>query len=356
MQPPSSLSIASARWFACGLTLVSLAVLGAAGTRNAVAQAPAEGHYLAHHEATLKDVPAGAKKARVWLVVPRRDRAQEIGEIKLSGPVTGAVTRGGTYNNSFAYFEVDNPANGMKFAADFSVTRRAVRVEPDPTKEQPLTAEDKTRFAGDLASNKYVPVGGKYADLAKQIVGEEKNPVLQSRKLYDWVLNNVEYWVKDPKNLKASPNGESDYCLTTKTGNCTDFHSLYASLSRSLGIPTRMVYGSFFQGENTPVPNKASLEGKDMDASYHCWIQFYAKGLGWVPLDVALADLLPEAQQASYFGGLDERRVTWSYGRDLTLEPAQAGPPVNAMHKVYVEIDGQPFTGWDRKFTYRNAP
>ena len=190
----------------------------------------------------------------------------------------------------------------------------------------------------------------------REIVGDERNPVVQARKIYDWVLGYVEYWVKDPQNLKASPNGESEYCLTSKTGNCTDFHSLYTSLTRSIGIPTRMVYGSFFQGENTPVPNKASLEGKDTDASYHCWIQFFAKGIGWVPLDVALADLLPEAQQASYFGMLEPRRVTWSYGRDLTLAPAQAGPPVNAMHKVYMEIDGQPFTGWDRKFTYRNAP
>src|SRR5205823_6444148 len=101
-----------------------------------------------------------------------------------------------------------------------------------------------------------------------------------------------------------------DYCLTYKTGNCSDFHSLYSSLARSLGIPTRMVYGSLFQGENTPVPNKASLDGKDVDGSYHCWIQFYAGGAGWVPLDVALANLLPtREQQEWYFGNLDARRV-----------------------------------------------
>jgi transglutaminase-like putative cysteine protease len=187
-------------------------------------------------------------------------------------------------------------------------------------------------------------------------VGEERNPVVQARKLYDWVLETVEYWVKDPQRLKASANGESEYCLTTKTGNCTDFHSLYTSLARSLNIPTRLVYGSFFQGENTPVPNKASLEGKDTDASYHCWVEFYANGLGWVPLDVALADLLPtQEQQAWYFGNLDARRVTWSYGRDLTLAPRQDAGPVNAMHKVYVEIDGKPHTAWDRKFTYTGA-
>ena len=30
------------------------------------------------------------------------------------------------------------------------------------------------------------------------------------------------------------------------------------------------------------------------------------------------------------------------------------GGPVNAMQKVYVEIDGKPHTAWERKFTYRS--
>ncbi len=56
-----------------------------------------------------------------------------------------------------------------------------------------------------------------------------------------------------------------------------------------------------------------------------------------------------------YFGNLDERRVTWSRGRDLTLAPAQAGAPVNALAKAYVEVDGKPAdekTVWNRKLTY----
>jgi transglutaminase-like putative cysteine protease len=263
------------------------------------------------------------------------------------------VVRGGTYGNRFAYFEVENPPKELKLAADFDVTRSEIALSPDPAKCRPLTEAERLRFRDELGANRYVPVGDKFETLARQIVGEEKNTVRQARRLYDWVLDYVEYWVKDPKTLKASPNGESEYCLASKTGNCTDFHSLYASLSRSIGIPTRLLYGSFFQGENYPIPNKASLEGKDTDASYHCWVEFYAGGIGWVPLDVALADLLPtKPQQEFYFGGLDNRRVTWSMGRDLTLAPKQDAGPVNAMHKVYVEIDGAPHTAWERKLLY----
>jgi transglutaminase-like putative cysteine protease len=338
------------RSFVTGLALAGLAHIGSLAV---VSAAPAPLRFQAHHEATIRDIPAGAKKARIWLVVPREDPAQRTGEIKLTGPGKSAVEKGGTYDNRFAYFEVENPGPMLKVAADFTVERREVRVNVDPQAARPLQERDRARFQEELKANQYVPVNEKYEKLAREAVGAEQNPVLQARKIYDWVLGYVEYWVKDPQRLKASANGESDYCLTTKTGNCTDFHSLYASLTRAIGIPTRLVYGSFFQGENTPIPNKASLDGKDTDASYHCWIEFYARGVGWVPLDVALADLLPSpAEQQWYFGNLDARRVTWSYGRDLILAPKQDAGPVNAMHKVYVEIDGKPHTAWDRKFTY----
>jgi hypothetical protein len=163
--------------------------------------------------------------------------------------------------------------------------------------------------------------------------------------------------------------GSSEYCLRTKTGNCTDFHSLFASLAISSGIPTRMVYGSLL---------KPTLNGMEVDASYHCWIQFFAPRLGWLPLDASLANVYAEEIPLTdknkklvelttstgyhgadkdkveyYFGNLDERRVVWSTGRDLTMQPPQDDGPVNSLPKMYVEVDGKQFTDWTRTFTYK---
>jgi hypothetical protein len=47
--------------------------------------------------------------------------------------------------------------------------------------------------------------------------------------------------------------------------------------------------------------------------------------------------------------------VTWSRGRDLILSPRQAGGPVYAIAKAYVEVDGQSVAdgkGWTRKLTF----
>jgi hypothetical protein len=56
-----------------------------------------------------------------------------------------------------------------------------------------------------------------------------------------------------------------------------------------------------------------------------------------------------------YFGNLDERRVVWSVGRDLVMQPPQEDGPVNSLSKIYVEVDGRQSTAWTRVFTYRES-
>jgi transglutaminase-like putative cysteine protease len=271
------------------------------------------------------------------------------------------------------YLEAERPPE-KEFAivTTFTVTRWEVRHPVDPRQARPLSDADRARFAEYLQANRYVVIDEQIRQLAEQIVGPETNPVLAARKIYNWVLANVDYWVKDPEHKKASPVGSTTYCLTFHTGNCTDFESLWTSLARAKGIPTQIVYGSFLKPE---------LRARDADQSYHCWALFYAPGLGWVPEDVAVADLYKAdipitptnaqlvrlttsdgtfgadpAKVEYFFGNLDERRVVWSHNRDLTMNPKQDGEAVNALPKAYVEVDGKllPETsGWVRKLTYK---
>jgi len=326
-------------------------------------------------------VPEGAQRVRVWFVLPQEDpipgdgtaSAQRVTDLQIDAPYPYRVERD-SEGSKVLYLEATNPKDKeLKIVETFVVTRNEVRTNVDPSKAKPLTEADRAKFASYLAANKHVEIDDEIRKLAHEIVGDETNPVLAARKLYDWVLHNVDYWVKDPKNKKASPVGSTTYCLTFRTGNCTDFESLWTSLARAAGIPTRIVYGSFF---------KPDLNGVDGDQSYHCWATFYAPGMGWIPHDVAVADMYVGEMVATpdnetlmrrttadgmfgadpakvdyYFGNMDERRMVWSIGRDLVLSPKQDGDPVNAMAKAYVEIDGKVHpegaSGWVRKLTYR---
>lgn len=320
-------------------------------------------------------VPEGARKVRAWFTMPQEDPAQTVKDFKVECPFPHRVEKDSEGNTSI-YIEVADPkVKDFTLVETFSETRREIRNNLDPAKARPITDADRSKMSAFLGQNKNVVINEEIRKLAKEIAGDEQNPVTAARKLYDWVLANIDYWVKDPDHKKASPVGSSEYCLTSKTGNCTDFHSLWTALARAQGIPTRMVYGSFF---------KAELDGKDRDQSYHCWPEFYVPGYGWVPHDVAVADIFvgdfeitkandekvrlttgdgykgaDKAKVDYYFGSIDERRVTWSRGRDLTLSPKQDAGPVNALAKAYIEIDGAAVgekTGdkvnWSRKLTF----
>lgn len=317
-------------------------------------------------------VPEGAKQVRVWMALPQEEEAQQVSDMRIETPYPWRIARD-SEGSRVLYLEAKNPQEKeFSIATTFVVTRWEVRHAIDPGKARPISDVDRARFAEYLQANKYVVIDDEIRRLADQIVGSETNPVLEARKLYDWVLQNVDYWVKDPEHKKASPVGSSTYCLTFKTGNCTDFESLWASLARAKGIPTQIVYGSFLKPE---------LRDRDEDQSYHCWAMFYAPGLGWLPHDVAVADLYkadipitttnaklvrlttPDgtfgadpAKVNYFFGNLDERRVVWSHNRDLNMNPKQDGEAVNALPKAYIEVDGKVLpetSGWVRKLTYK---
>jgi len=329
-------------------------------------QAPDSARFRVQNTLTLT-APEGAKDLRAWFPLPRLDPEQEIAELVVEAPPGWRETKD-ALGNRYAYVELSAPTGKVTISTRFLVTRKAVHADVDPKKTRALSEAERAEHAAELRSDANVVVDAEIERLAAEIRGGETNPVLVARKLYDWELGHVEYWVKDPSRWKASPVGSSSYCLTSGTGNCTDFHSLWTALARASGIPTRLKYGSLF---------KTSLDGVDRDASYHCWPEFYAPGLGWIAHDVALADIFaapiaidaanqekveltvpagytgPDAAAVDfYFGNLEPRRVTWSMGRDLALEPRQSGGPVNAIPKGYVEVDGREFTQWERKMTF----
>ncbi|HUR29232.1 MAG TPA: transglutaminase-like domain-containing protein [Planctomycetota bacterium] len=317
-------------------------------------------------------VPPGAKEVRVWMALPQEDEHQEISNLHVDSPFQGWRINHDSMGNRILYVEATAPKEGTyPLTTSFDVTRYEQRQDYDPKNTRPLTDAEKEKFAAELSGNVNVVLSPEVRDLSARILAGEKNPIVASRKLYDWTLKNIDYWVKSPADHKASPVRSSEYCLSSKTGNCTDSHSLYAALSRSAGIPTRMLYGSFFKQE---------LDGKDVDQSYHCWIEFFAPEIGWIPLDVAVADIFvgdfnitpengdlvrrttaagytgPDPSLVNYyFGNLEPRRVLWAVGRDVVLEPKTVAPTINAMPKAYVEIDGAVAaekTAWKRKLTY----
>lgn len=323
----------------CSL-LVSLIALGAPDSvlgQEAVGYGPATGTYRVTHGLTLKDVPKGAKQARIWFWFPDDDDYQKVRDLAVKAPGRARLTRDGAHGHRYLYCEVDDPGATVDVTTNWLVQRREASFQLDPERAGPITDDHRRLFAEELRKDcPCMEVSDRVAQLADKICGTEMNVVRQARLLFDWVVANTDHYSKAGAP-KSSGLGSADYCLDNKGGGCTDQHALFIAMARARGIPTRLHFGSILRAKN---------EGKDHNPGYRCWVQYFVPRYGWVSCDISEADL--QGKNDYYFSNLDERHIRFAEGRDLQLNPPQAGKALNLFLVAHVEIDGRPHTSFDR--------
>jgi transglutaminase-like putative cysteine protease len=305
---------------------------------------PAVATFRVTHSLTVKDIPADAKKVRIWFWFPDDDEFQRVRDVGVTAPGSFQVTRDKDSGHRYLYTAVDRPGKTLTLATEFLVQRREAAVKLDPDKAGPITESHRAVFAEHLRKDcPGMEVNDDILRLARTICGDEANVARQARALGSWVVANTEHYSK-PGAPKSSGQGSASYCLKNKGGGCTDQHSLFIALARARGIPTRLHFGSILRPKN---------EGKDHDPGYRCWVQYFVPNYGWVSADLSEADT--QGREEYYVSNLDERHIRFAEGRDLRLNPPQDGPTVNLFLVAYVEVDGRPHASFDRALRFRQV-
>jgi len=322
---------------ACIATLLTIPVLMRSGEFS-----PPSRTFLFTYQATLKAIPNGTRRVRVWIPRPASDAHQTVVLKDVHAPVHLRETREETFGNGILYGEMLQPQPG---AAEFSVEYQVTRKEYSKGNFETLVKADRDGSGSPpasvrrwLAPDQLVPVSGKVKDLADENTRGMRGSLEKAHALYDYVFHTVRY----DKSGTGWGRGDSLWVCDSKHGNCTDFHSLFMSMARAEGIPARFEIGF-------PLPADAA-EG--VIPGYHCWSEFFVNRIGWVPVDISEAWKDP-SKHDYFFGSLDANRIQFTVGRDLTLQPRQDGPPLNYFVYPYVEIDGRPFAGAAAKFSFR---
>jgi transglutaminase-like putative cysteine protease len=289
---------------------------------------------------TVKDIPAGAKIVRVWVPVAHSDEHQTVRLMKVKSPVQTTMSEEAEYGNHILYAEIHNPVQPTaEFALEYEVTRREyargdfAQLESKDTRPGVVPASME-RF---VQPDKLIPTDGKIKELADQVTGPQTGTVAKAKAAYDYLFNTMRY----DKTGTGWGRGDAVWACDSKHGNCTDFHSPFIGMMRAEDIPARFDIGF-------PLP-----ENKDSGdiAGYHCWAEFFARNIGWVPLDISEAWKAKE--KADYFfGTVDANRVQFSSGRDITLSPSQDGPALNYFVYPYVEVDGKAHDAVNRQFSF----
>ncbi|MBZ5551308.1 MAG: transglutaminase domain-containing protein [Acidobacteriia bacterium] len=304
---------------------------------------PAQRTLVFTYSTTIKDLPADSGTLKLWLPLPVSDANQTVSDLSITSPYPYRVRSEPRFGNSLLFVEVDKPAKpSLNVEVRFKVTRKEYRKNLEGWTKEPSGSSGRGLPDADkyLKPDALVPISGKIRDLALKVTEGKKTPLEKVRAIYDFVTWTLKY----DKSGTGWGRGDALYACDAKHGNCTDFHSLFIAMARSVGIPAKFEIGF-------PIPeNQKSGE----IAGYHCWAEFYIQGIGWIPVDSSEAS--KDKEKANYFfGTLDVNRVQFTQGRDLELVPPQAGKPLNYFVYPYAEVDGREFSKIDRKFSFEDV-
>lgn len=276
------------------------------------------------------ELPEISGKARIWVPIATTDDFQTVEVLSIKAPATQRVLKDQEFGNTILFLDLDADDSGEEVEIVYSVTRKEKGAVPE---EGPV----EKRY---LESNILMPVGGRFKTIADEAIGEKHgdNTLVQARALYDYIIDNMRY-------MKHGDYGHGDavYACDTRTGNCSEFHSFFISLARSVNIPARFSIGASIPSER----NEGGIDG------YHCWAEFYAEGKWW-PVDISEGNKYT-ALATYYFGHHPANRIELSRGRDLLVDPAPASGPINFLAFPLLEIEGEPAFA-STTFSFKRKP
>ncbi|MBZ5645731.1 MAG: transglutaminase-like domain-containing protein [Acidobacteriia bacterium] len=297
-------------------------------------------HFTFHYGFSVRNIQPG-QKVQIWFPQAYSDRFQAVKIVSVKGDLPVNNTRESKYGNRIFYAIAPKAAKEeYSFDIEYDVVRKE-RIALPREGIQPRVIKAPGKETGEyLGPDKLVPVTGRLADLAAKEVQGHTGTMDRARALYDYVFRTMRY----DKTGTGWGRGDAEWACDSKRGNCTDFHSLFISMARSQHIPARFEIGF-------PLPaNKTSGE----IAGYHCWAEFYDQQFGWVPVDISEA-WKDQSRRDYFFGAHDVNRMQFSAGRDLRLNPPQAGEPLNYLVYPYVEVDGKTYPNVSNRFSFADV-
>lgn len=146
--------------------------------------------------------------------------------------------------------------------------------------------------------------------LTAEVVGEEMNPLLKAKCIYEYITSHVMYSFM---RAYATITDITQYAAAGLKGDCGVQALLFITMCRIAGIPARWQAGQYA----TP-----------LDVGSHDWAQFYVAPYGWLFADCSFGGSAfrteDEERRAFYFGNLDPFRIPMAaeYQQDFRVPTA----------------------------------
>lgn len=258
-------------------------------------------------------VPDG-KVVRCWLPFPHRGIPRQTDIQLISASEDKYELAPDTAIHSTLYMEkVAEADKPIVFSETFEYTSSA---EWHPLKPENIKPYDKSSDLYKVYTSereKHVVFSKRMKDLAAELTGEETNPLLKARRIFQYINDNYPWAsAREYSTIDNIP----EYVLDNHKGDCGQVTLLFITLCRISGIPAHFQSGFMVHpGEN----------------NLHDWCEIYFEGPGWVPVDMSFG--IPIFAQENndelywfFLGGIDSWRmiVNQDYGKEL--HPAKKYP------------------------------
>lgn len=174
-----------------------------------------------------------------------------------------------------------DPQQTVKRVSENEIHLTVHPFQADPSKAH-LIESVRREVPGYVKPSLYIPSDqDEFVELAKKIVGSEKNSYQAAAKICDFVHRTMR------PNAGIGMLRDASEILRTKEGVCRDYSILAATLARAAGLPTKVVTGAvFFEGA----------------FYYHAWIEVWT-GIGWQPFDPTLGGSYFDATHIKFVEG-----------------------------------------------------
>ncbi len=279
--------------------------------------------------------PAGAVQAWVPLPLSQDTDWFQTLENTISGNFAASrIVTEPTYRASMvvARFKPGEERPILEVRSVFRTGDRHVELKPGAGMQS-----SPAELATYLKPTELMPTDGLVRDTALEVTKRARTDVDKARAVYDWVVENTE---RNP-TTKGCGAGDVKAMLETKNlnGKCADLNALFVALVRAVGIPARDVYG--IRVADSARGYKSLGRSGDITKAQHCRAEFYAQGIGWVPVDPAdvrkvvleekpgltLTDEMVKTARAELWGGWEGNWMAYNYAHEVRL-PGSVRAPV----------------------------
>ncbi len=242
-------------------------------------------------------VPKG-ETIRIWIPVPRISELNP--EVRILGYNREPYLSDEVYKQRTAYFEVVSSGLDEDVWIEYEVAAKPLKVD---LKSEEIERGNITEYLEERIP--HIRFSNDLRKFTESIIGNEDNPLLKARRIWDWIVDNVIYtYVHD----YALFDNISRYAAFRRRGDCGVQAILFITMLRLAGIPARWQSGWY---------------ANPVRWSMHDWAQFYVEPYGWVYADPSFGHPREgeKWRRNFYFGSIEGFRLAFNSEISYPFDP-----------------------------------